>query len=161
MSNKNIVLVAAIGAAVVLVMKKQAAPAGAVAKPGATVSRNVNGDMWGRLLGTGWKNLMDSAALKSAARGFDPFVMSDGYGGLFTSDGVPVSSGDPLQDFVVKNTGLPALYDDTASYTTGDWVTAGVSNPLAPATFSDSIKTGAAAWGLPSVTTGLGSLYDY
>ena len=49
-----------------------------------------------------------------------------------------MTSGDGLQDFVVRNTGLPALYDDTQSYTTGDWTTNGGDSPMQPAaSFSD------------------------
>lgn len=96
--NNNVLLAVAIGAAVLLVVQKQARAS--TVNPGGTVkvltpaqqaagmqqSTNVNSDMWTRLLGNSWKEL----AAGSASIGKNIF------GQMTSSDGKPISSGDPL-----------------------------------------------------------------
>jgi transcriptional regulator of nitric oxide reductase len=119
--SKDIILLAAIGAAVFLVMKKQAtaATAQAVAAGGAltnaqkaamgliytpqqTQVANVNGDMWARLLGDGWRNLV-GASNKDGTQAF----VTNSYGQVTTSDGKPIGSGDPVADFANVIGGVP------------------------------------------------------
>lgn len=106
MSGKAIILVAAMGAVAFIVYQKtRSAPALAQSAPVPT--RNVNGDMWSKILGEGAWKLLTGGAL---ANGTQAFVMNDGYGRVTTSDGKPIGSGDFLTDWVSTATGLPNEY---------------------------------------------------
>lgn len=108
MSN-NVLLAVAIGAAVFLVVQKQAKANTNTINPGGTVkvltpaqqaagmqqSTSINADMWSRLLGSSFKDL----AAGSAAIGKNIF------GQLTTSDGKPINSGDPLSFYYQLNGG--------------------------------------------------------
>ncbi|WP_373986995.1 hypothetical protein [Duganella sp. BuS-21] len=103
MSN-NLLLAAAIGAALFLVVKKQA-QAGAVAQgtaPRSYVSppqvKNLNGDMWKSLLGQGFV---------SAAGSGTSGLIKNIFGQLSTSDGKPVGGADPRAGFIPVLTGNP------------------------------------------------------
>ncbi|MTV36283.1 hypothetical protein [Duganella radicis] len=114
MSN-NVLLAVAIGAAVFLVVQKQAKASSV--NPGGTVkvltpqqvaagrqqSANVNADMWTRLLGKGFTDL----AAGSAAIGKNVF------GQLTSSDGKPINGGDPLSFYYQLQAGdavdLPSM----------------------------------------------------
>ncbi|MYM67288.1 hypothetical protein GTP45_10645 [Pseudoduganella sp. FT55W] len=95
MSN-NLLLAGLIGAAVFLVVRKQA-KAATVQQPGAPVSftaqqprntnmptANVNSDMWTRLLGAKWTDLAAGSA----------FIGRNIFGQATSSDGKPISSTD-------------------------------------------------------------------
>lgn len=111
MSN-NLILLAAIGGAVVLVLQKQAQAAGVAAQPmpvqglfytpAQQQSANVNGDMWARLLGDGWRNLVST----QNSDGSPAFLKND-FGQVTTSDGKPVGGSDPMSAYVQSMTGLP------------------------------------------------------
>jgi hypothetical protein len=116
--SKDIILFAAIGAAVLLVMKKQAvaaavtqgAPmteaqkiaAGLLPTKAQNITANVNGDMWARLMGEGWRNLLGA----QNADGTKAFV-TNSFGQVTTSDGKPVGSGDPIADYANIIGGVP------------------------------------------------------
>jgi hypothetical protein len=120
--SKNILLLAAIGGAVLLVLSKQsqaAAPpmttaqkqaAGLLYTAPQTQSANMNGDMWTRLLGDGWRNL--TAAQNSD--GTAAFLKKNIFGQVTTGDGKPVSGGDPLAAYTQVLAGVPA--DDGTNY---------------------------------------------
>lgn len=111
--NKNILLIAAIGAAVLMVVKKQASakavPTGSGAAmtvadkqryglmytPQQTQTANVMGDMWTRLMGDGWRNMV-KAQNEDGSRAM---IVND-WGQVTTTDGKPVGSGDPVVDFM-------------------------------------------------------------
>lgn len=90
--SKDVILLAAVGLGVWFVMDQQKLARmaqrqaqqvqGGYINPGnipaAGVKTSVNGDMWARLLGQGFTSLV---------------------GGLRTSDGKPVSDGDPIANF--------------------------------------------------------------
>lgn len=116
--SKDIILFAAIGAAVLLVMKKQAvahaatsgAPmteaqkiaAGLLPTKQQNITANVNGDMWARLLGEGWRNLVGA----QNPDGTKAFV-TNSFGQVTTSDGKPIGSGDPIADYANVIGGVP------------------------------------------------------
>jgi hypothetical protein len=132
--SKNILLIAAIGAAVFLVVSKQAqaaaagrAPAGAGGGALLTTaqkaqmgliytapqaqSANVNGDMWTRLLGDGWRQMVGAQNSDGSAA----FLKRGLFGQVTTSDGKPVSGGgDPIANYIAgesDNFGLPLITD--------------------------------------------------
>lgn len=112
--SKELILVAAIGAAVLMVVSKQAkasAPAMTAAQlqakgfmytPEQQRTANVNGDMWARLLGNGWEYL-------SSAQNADgsPAFLKNSFGQVTTTDGKPVNGGDPIAAFQQVAAGLP------------------------------------------------------
>lgn len=116
--SKDIILFAAIGAAVLIVVKKQAvatattygAPmteaqkiaAGLLPSKAQGITANVNGDMWARLMGEGWRNLIGA----QNADGTKAFV-TNSFGQVTTSDGKPIGSGDPIADFANVIGGVP------------------------------------------------------
>jgi len=86
--SKDILLIGGAAAVVVLMLNKakaQVAPAGSASAP--ILSNNVQNQMWGSLLGQGWK------ALTSAqnADGSPAFLSKNWLGQITTSDGVVVS----------------------------------------------------------------------
>jgi hypothetical protein len=110
--SKEIILVAAIGAAVLLVIQKQAQARNAASGPalaagGMTAAQlqaaglmytpenrptaNVNGDMWTRLLGTGWQYLQNAQNADGS-----PAFLKNIFGQVTTTDGKPVSDRDPI-----------------------------------------------------------------
>jgi hypothetical protein len=113
MKSTNLILLAAIGAAVLLVVKKQAQSAGmTVAQkqqagllytPQQQQSVNMNGDMWSRLLGGGWQNLVSTQYSDGS-----PAFLKNVWGQVTTSDGKPVDGGDPMAAYIAASTGLPA-----------------------------------------------------
>lgn len=152
-NNNGLLLVGAAVLAYVVLKKKAAAP---VAGPGGTQgqSQNVNGELWARLLGTSWRSLVNSGSTN--AGGSLPFFRNDGFGNLSTSDGVPITTGDPLADFVTRNTGLAPVYDDTAKYATGDWVST-LQNPAVAPTWTTA-PAGVSMWDYSSTLTATGGL---
>jgi hypothetical protein len=110
--SKNILLLAAIGGAVVLVMQKQAQAAGLTTaqkqQQGMLYtqqqqqSANVNGDMWARLLGDGWRNMVTAQNQDGSAS-----FLKNMWGTVTTSDGKPVDAGDPIAAWMQANVGLP------------------------------------------------------
>jgi hypothetical protein len=139
--SKDILLFVAIGAAVFLVVKKQAvaatttqgAPmteaqkiaAGLLPSKAQNITANVNGDMWARLLGDGWRNLIGA----QNADGTKAFV-TNSFGQVTTSDGKPIGSGDPLADFSNVIGGVPVTaptpYTDTLFPLTDSYSDSGV-----------------------------------
>jgi hypothetical protein len=107
--SKNILLVAALGAAVFLVLQKQAQAKGATtpaapAKGSTTPAQvNVNGDMWARLLGDGWRNLVGAQNSDGTAA-----FLKNTWGQITTSDGKPVYAGDPVAAWGTVAAGLPS-----------------------------------------------------
>lgn len=154
-NNNGALMIAAAAVAIYLMTKNKTAIA-ATRPAVAGGSKNINGDMWARLLGSGWQNLLQSGASKGTANG-TPFVMSDGYGGLFTSDGTPVGTNDPIANWMAKDTGLPALYGDTADYATGAWVSG--ANPAAQ-TGPWANNAAGSYFGDGNASAGLGSVLD-
>ena len=145
MSDKNLMVLAAVGAVAFIVYQKQKTAAVAAVRSAPVPSRNVNGDMWSALLGAGaWRNLIGGAT----NNGTQAFTMTDGYGRVTTSDGVPIGSGDYLSDWVSANTGLPATYaDDVANpYLLSDLGLSG-NNGSGVLSFSDSIGQNTYGWG--------------
>ncbi len=104
--NKNLILIAAAAAGAFLLLK-QARPATGprvgttTANPVA--SKNVNSDMWSLLLGNGWRNLVSA----QNPDGSGAFLMKNAYGQTVTSDGTPVSTGDPVNDYLQTSLGFP------------------------------------------------------
>ncbi|MEH6434245.1 hypothetical protein [Massilia sp. DD77] len=119
---KELVLVAAIGAAVYLVVQKQAQAraaanppalagggmtaaqlqaAGVMYTPEQRPATNINGEMWGALLGAGWKALSNSMSNDS-----DTGFTRNWYGQLTTMDGKPVSESDSLVSYSDPYPGL-------------------------------------------------------
>lgn len=86
--SKNIILIGGVAAIAVLMLNKaraQTAPAASMSAPVPT--RNVQSELWGSLLGVGWK------ALTSAQNpdGSPAFLMKNWLGQTTTSDGKVVS----------------------------------------------------------------------
>ncbi len=119
--SKDLILIAAIGAAVFLVLSKQA-QAGAVtvsttrpltnaekANMGLIYtapqqqSANIMGDMWTRLMGDGWRNLV--SAQNDA--GGPAFIYKNSMGQIVTGDGKPVAGDDPQSAYFDVIAGLP------------------------------------------------------
>lgn len=143
MSAKGMIVLGAVGVAGFLVFQKMKAGTTTAARPGTTGSTlpamNMNGDMWGRLMGGAWSQLLNASTGSGPA-----FVMKDQFGRVVTSDGRPVGSGDYLTDYITMQTGLPALideyggsdltrpalYDSVNDLTTGNWTTNGGVSPL-------------------------------
>jgi hypothetical protein len=110
--SKNLLLIAAIGGAVFLVLQKQAQAAGmTVAQkqaagflntPAQQKTVNVNGDMWARLLGDGWRNLTTAQNTDGT-----PTFVKNTFGQVTTSDGKPIDGGDPIAAWAAANVGLP------------------------------------------------------
>lgn len=119
--SDNLILMAAIGAAVFLVVKKQGQATvaqtqgnagvpltlaqkqamGLVSTPQTTT--NMNGDYWTRLLGTGFAAAGSSGLLKNI------------FGQTSTSDGKPIGGSDPLANFNHVLNGQPADGQDYVS----------------------------------------------
>jgi hypothetical protein len=105
--SKDIILITAIAIAAVLVMgkQKQAAGAGMTAAQKAAAgltysaaqqqSANMNGDMWTRLLGDGWRTMVSAQNSDGSAA-----FLKNIFGQVTTSDGKPVASGDPVANYV-------------------------------------------------------------
>lgn len=121
--SKNILLLGAIGAAVLMVLSKQSAAANTAPMTTAqkqaagllytapqTQSANVNGDMWTRLLGDGWRNF----ASAQNADGSAAFLKNNSLGQVATSDGKPVGGDDPVAAFMQTMSGMPS--DDGSNY---------------------------------------------
>ena len=118
--SKDILLLAAIGAAVVLVVSKQAkaaAPAGLagglaltnsqkaqmglIYTPEQKQSVNVMGDLWTKLMGTdGWRTLSGAQNSDGSAA----FLKRDMFGQVTTGDGKPVNSPNQAFSDVVTDT---------------------------------------------------------
>jgi len=112
--SKNVLLFAAIGAAVLLVVNRsaKAAPTGSGAAmtnadkqkygllytPEQRQMANVNGDMWTRLLGDGWRNMVSA----QNSDGTQKMIVND-WGQVTTTDGKPISTGDPVADYMNAN----------------------------------------------------------
>lgn len=143
-NNAALIAVGVVGAVLLLKKKTAMAARPATGSPTAQPSTNLNGDMWARLLGKSWQSMLQAGMVNQGAGGNQPFVMRNLFGQVVTSDGTPVSSGDPLSDWVSMNTGLPTTYADY------------VQNPAG--TFSDSIDSGL-AWNQAAGSSagGLGS----
>lgn len=116
--NDNLILAAAIGAAVFLVVKKQGQAVAAQPTQGnpmgrpltlaekqamglvsgpQTATSNMNGDYWARLLGTGFAAAGGSGIIKNI------------FGQTSTSDGKPISANDPLAAFNNALNGQPVV----------------------------------------------------
>lgn len=121
--SKNILLLAAIGGAVLLVLSKQSQAAGAAPMTTAqkqaagllytapqTQSANMNGDMWTRLLGDGWRNLAGAQNSDGTAA----FLKRNLFGQVTTGDGKPVGGEDPLATYTQVLAGVPT--DDNQNY---------------------------------------------
>lgn len=114
--SKNILLMAAIGAAVLLVVNKQAkaaaAPlttaqkqaAGLLYTPKQTQSANVMGDFWTILNGDGWRNLAGA----QNADGSQAFLKRNPFGQITTGDGKPVGGDSPMAAYAETLAGLPS-----------------------------------------------------
>lgn len=117
--SKDVILLAAVGLGVLLVIERQAQARqvqrtaqqmqGGYINPGnipaAGVKTSVNADMWTRLMGKGFTSLI---------------------GGLRSSDGKPVSDGDPIADFYNQlQAGDAVSMPDTVIGTGGDLLTWG------------------------------------
>jgi hypothetical protein len=95
--NKNALMITALVAAALIVMKKKAANAATLpASSSGSIaagqpSRNVNSDMWARLLGDGWRTMVSAQNSDGTAA----FLKKNFFGQVTTSDGVPVADGDP------------------------------------------------------------------
>jgi hypothetical protein len=121
--SKNIILLAAIGAAVLLVVRKQAqaasqatggmdpgqrmtnaqlAAAGLLYSPAQTKMVNANGDMWTRLMGDGWRNLTSAQNPDGSAA-----FLKNMFGQVTTGDGKPVAGDDPIAAYMQTAAGLP------------------------------------------------------
>jgi hypothetical protein len=110
--SKNVLLLAAIGGAVFLVLQKQAQAAGLTTAQKQqqgllytqkqNQSANVNGDMWARLLGSGWQSLVTAQNSDGSAS-----FLKNSFGLVTTSDGKPVDGGDPIAAWMQANVGLP------------------------------------------------------
>lgn len=153
MSNaKGAIILAGAGLAAFLVWQKSQAKrtAGPLAPQPI---RNVNGDMWSRILGGAWSQIIGGAK----TGGGQAFTMTDGYGRIMTSDGKPIGSGDPLSDWMAVNLGLPSLidannrqsdftmsapYDSVQDLTTGEWTTNGGVSPLDQAIYGNAQTAG-------------------
>jgi hypothetical protein len=110
---KNALLIVAIGGAVLLVLQKQAQAAAVSPKASSSTINaaktvNVNSDMWSRLLGDGWRNMVGA----QNADGSAAFLMKNMFGQITTSDGKPIDGGDPIAAYAQTVAGLP-----TAGYT--------------------------------------------
>lgn len=91
--NKNILMIAAVAVAAVMVLNKaaaQAAPAGARSAPVNNTS--VNDQLWTKLLGGGWTGLRDA----TNADGTAAFLKRNFLGQTVNSAGVPIS--EQIQD---------------------------------------------------------------
>lgn len=121
--SKNFLLLGAIGAAVLMVLSKQsqaaaAAPMTTAQKQAAgllytapqTQSANMNGDMWTRLLGDGWRNLAGAQNSDGTAA----FLKRNIFGQVTTGDGKPVGGDDPLAAYTQVLAGVPT--DDGTNY---------------------------------------------
>lgn len=114
--SDNLILAAAIGAAVFLVVKKQGQAVAVQTQGGAgqpltlaqkqamglvsgpqTATSNMNGDYWARLLGTGFAAAGGSGIIKNI------------FGQTSTSDGKPISANDPLAAFNSALNGQPVV----------------------------------------------------
>lgn len=120
MSKEKLILVAAVGVAALMILPKLRAQFAGAGGPrlGAAApvpSNNVNNEMWTKLLGGAWSDIMRyNGQSTSGYNGQQPFVMRDAYSGLYrTSDGKPLYTGDGATDFMIANTGL--------SGTSADW----------------------------------------
>lgn len=139
--SKDLILLAAIGAAVVLVLKKQQTTAQSAA--GMTVAQkqaaglmptkaqditaNVNGAMWATLLGDGWRNLVNA----KNADGTRAFI-TNSFGQAATSDGKPIGTGNPIDDMVTAWTGTSATPDTPYYDMVTDYAVSGAKQtPLA------------------------------
>ena len=90
--NKNILMIAAVAVAAVMVLNKaaaQAAPAGTRVAAGSAPLRNtsVNDQLWTKLLGGGWTGLRDA----TNADGTAAFLKRNFLGQTVNSAGVPIS----------------------------------------------------------------------
>lgn len=98
--SKELILVAAIGAAVLLVVNKQAQARNAAPAqvqgyvPAQRPVSGVPGDMWTRLLGEGWQYLKNAQNADGS-----PAFLKNVFGQVTTSDGKPVGGDDPLSYF--------------------------------------------------------------
>ena len=98
--NNNVLLIAAgVGAALFLMGRKNAI---AAAQSAPIASKNLNSDMWSRILGDGWRNLVNA----QNDDGSRAFVMKNRVGQIVTSDGVPISSGDAIGDWLQATLGF-------------------------------------------------------
>jgi hypothetical protein len=107
--SKNILLLAAIGGAVLLVLQKQTLAAAAakpqqpqIYRPPNTQTVNMNGDMWTRLLGDGWRNLTNGQNADGSAA-----FIKNVWGNITTGDGKPVGGEDPIANYTQVAAGLP------------------------------------------------------
>lgn len=114
MNKDNLMLIGALGIAALIVLPKlkaKSAPAAATATP---KTQNVNNEMWTKLLGGAWTQLIQANGGSGA--GATPFIVKNAFTGLFsTSDGKPLYTGDGGEDYMIMNTGLTGTAKD---YTT-------------------------------------------
>ncbi|OEZ93475.1 hypothetical protein JAB8_05910 [Janthinobacterium sp. HH106] len=111
MSNRDIVLVAALVVGAVLYMKRaKASPTTTVPKGGQVQTNNVQDQRWNAVIGGAWKFLKDA----QNKDGSPAFLMKNWMGQTVTSDGKPV--GEQLGDL------FPYAYGDgmTDSVSYGD-----------------------------------------
>jgi hypothetical protein len=105
MRQETILLVAVIAAAAIMMRKKlvTAAPPALAGSASAPIQNtNMNSDMWSRILGGEWRNLVQA----SGTGGTVPFLMKSLNGTPQTSDGKPITTGDPVNDWMVQDLGL-------------------------------------------------------
>ena len=121
MSNKDIVLVAALAVGAAIYMKRaKAAPTVTAPKGNQVQTNNVQDQRWNALLGGAWKLLKDA----QNKDGSPAFLMKNWLGQTTTSDGKPV--GDQLGDL------LPYAYGDGVSDTLDYGSTPDLINGLFP-----------------------------
>jgi hypothetical protein len=114
MKKNAVLLIAAVAGFYLYTQGNKARANGGMARVGTTsaspvATKNLNADMWSRLLGNGWRSLLQG----NAANGVDtpPFVMRNPFGQIVTSDGTPVYSGDTADVYNQSQLGLPPLTD--------------------------------------------------
>ena len=114
MSNKDILILAVVGVGAVMYLNRKRAPTQIVSRPTSQNANttNVNGEMWGKLLGVGWNALMSSNS-----DGSSPFTMKNAVGQDVTSDGKPVySQYDQYTLGSMPNSLLDSLYPEGSDF---------------------------------------------
>lgn len=106
MKSNELVMMAAVGvAAVVLLNRAKAATAPAGTKSAAVPATSIRGDLWSAVLGGGWKAITDA----QNADGSQAFLMKNFLGQVVTSDGKPV--GREYAEMFPATYGLPLPVD--------------------------------------------------
>lgn len=120
MSNDNtILLVAALGAVLLLSKKAKAAtpttPAQVAATGSGLVANNLNNQLWTNVLGGAWKSLVSPDSASSSN-----FLMRNGLGQVVTSDGKPVDSVYSDVSTAISTSGIPGV--DVSAPDGTDWL---------------------------------------